>query len=373
MKRSPLLLLVTSLALAHVPGAFAEVGDWAVVPATNGEMPPFMERVVADVTRELERHGRRVWSSDAAAARFQHRGSTAAFAITKDALEKWDQHSRAAIRALTKGDHAAAFTHLDRAERLSRTATEEINRNPEQAQRALDTCLYMVRALLETDDATSAEAHASECVVLVPNAEPATLMHPPQVLALYRQARKQGRARAGSLIVESAPPGCSVRVNGVRLGETPLEITTLSVGEYGVQVECDGTRRGRVHSAKVGPGTTKQVVDDRFDRTVRTEPILRLEYPKERRNGWRATDAREIAELLPAYTTVIVSALTADTVAVGLVSRTGSRQGCSLIPATAEGPSREALAVAVRKLIEGKCGDVAVSRREPAALFNPGI
>ncbi len=373
MKCSPLLVLVTSLALAHVPGASAEVGDWAVVPATNGEMPAFMERVVADVTRELERHGRHVWQSHAAAVRFQDQGSSAAVGIAKDALEKWDQHSRAAIRALTRGEHATAFSRLDQAERLSRSATEDINRSPERALRVLDTCLYKVRALLETDEASSAAAHASECVVLVPNVEPATLMHPPRVLALYQRAREQGRARPATLVVESAPTGCIVRVNGVRFGETPLRITTLSVGEYGVQVECDGTERGRIHSTNVGPGTTKQVVDDRFDRTVRTEPILRLEYSRDRRNGWRADDARDIAELLPAHTIVIVSALTADTVAVGLVTKTGSRQGCSLIPATAEGPSREALAIAIRRLIEGKCGDVSVSRRDTATLFNPGI
>jgi hypothetical protein len=373
MKRLPLLVLVTSLALAHGPGASAEVTDWAVVPATNGEMPPFMERVVADVTRELERHGRHVWPSDAAAARFQHRGSTAAVEITEDALEKWAQHSRAAVRALARGNHAMALNRLDRAELLSRGVTEELNRDPERAQRVLDTCLYRVRALLETNDAAGAESHASECVVLVPRGQPATFMHPPHVLALYQQAREHGLARAGSLVVESAPPGCSVRVNGVRLGETPLEITTLSVGEYGVQVECDRTRRGRVHSTKVGPGTTKRVVNARFDRTVRAEPILRLEYPKEGRSSWRVNDAREIAELLPAHTAVVVSAPTVNTIAVGLVSRMGSRQGCSLIAATADGPSREALAVAIRKLIDGRCGDLSASSRDPAALFKPGI
>jgi len=373
MKCPFFFIIIASLLLVHMPSASADTPDWVVVPATDGAVPPFMERVVAGINRELEGHGRHVWPSGTAVTRFEHRSSTAAVEVTDDELERWAQHSRVAMRALVRGNHAAALHHLDLAERLCRSATEELNRVPRRAQRALDTCLYVVRALLETDDAAGAEAHAAECVLLVPRGEPATLMHPPTVLALYQQAREHGRSRAGSLIVESAPSGCDVRVNGVRLGRTPLEITELSVGEYGIQVECEGTRRGRVHSATVGGGTTKRFVDAQFDRAVQTEPMLRLKYSKARRSGWPVTNAREIAEILPARMVVLVSAPTADTIAVGLVSRTASRQECSRIAATAEGPRTDALVRAIQKLIEGKCGDLSASRRDPSALFKPGI
>jgi hypothetical protein len=140
-----------------------------------------------------------------------------------------------------------------------------------------------------------------------------------------------------------------------------------------VQVECEGAPRGRVHAARIGAGTTKRVVDARFDRTVQTEPLLRLEYARQPRNGWRVMDAREIAEILPARMVVVVSAPTADTLAVGLAGKTGSRRGCSGIATTDEGPSGEALARAIQKLIEGQCGDLSASTRDPSTLFKPGI
>jgi hypothetical protein len=369
---SPLLILA-AFTLAQLPNASAEVNGWVVVAATNGELPGFMARVVSEASRELERHGEHVWTAEGAATRFQRRGSAAAPRITAAAIEKWDRHSRDAIRALAKGDHAEALDRLDQAEALSRDATVELNRDPGRAQRVLDTCLYMLRARLETGDTEGAAVRAAQCVVLVPRGEPATLMHPPQVMSLYKQARKPGRAGVGTLEVASAPSGCGVRINGVRLGETPLEVAELPVGEYGVQVECEGALRGRVHATRVTAGTTRRFVDARFDRTVRTEPLLRLEYPRERRGNWRLSDAKEIAAVLPAHTVVVISAPSNDTVAVGLMDRTGSRQGCSRIPSPVEGPSSGALADAIHRLIEGRCGDLSASRHDPSSLFKPGI
>jgi hypothetical protein len=148
------------------------------------------------------------------------------------------------------------------------------------------------------------------------------------VLALYELARDAGRQNAGSLLVESSPSGCDVRINGVGFGPTPLETNELSTGEYAVQVECDGTRRGRIHPAKIGSGTTKVFVDARFDRAP------------------------------PARVVVLVTAPSADMIELDLVSRTGTRQRCARITATAQGPSRRALALAVRNLVDGKCQDL---------------
>lgn len=369
---SPWLVLAT-LTLAQLPNASADVNDWVVVAATNGELPEFMERVVSEASREIERRGEHVWTTEAAATRFQRRGSAAAPEITSATIGRWDRASRAAIRAIAKGDHAVALDRLARAERLSRNATPELNRDPRRAQRVLDTCLYMVRARLETGDAERAEAHAAKCVVLVPRANPAALMHPPEVISLYERVREAGHAGAGTLVVASAPLGCGVRVNGVPLGETPLEISNLPVGEYGVQVECEGAHRGRIHATRVTAGTTRRFVDARFDRAVRTEPILRLEYPRERRGNWRPTDAREIATILPAHTVVVVSAPNSDTVALGLLDQTGARQGCGRIPSNGDGPSSGALADAIRRLIERRCGDRSASRHDPDPLFKPEI
>lgn len=328
MKRSFFLVIVTSLSLFRVAGTSAEASNWAVVPAANGEMSPSLKRAVAEVRRELERQGKHVQPSPVAGSHSGDERLTTGGTLTNDELKRWKEHSRAAVEELAKGNHAMALEHLERAKQLTRSAIEELNREPLRAQRVLDTCLYMVRALLETNDAVGARAHVAECVLLVPRGEPATLMHPPLVSALYERTRNAGRRNAASLLVESAPSGCGVRINGVLFGETPLETNELSKGDYAVQVECDGTRRGRIHPAKVGSETTKIFVDTPSDRTQ------------------------------PARVVVLISLPSADMIELDLVTRTGIRQGCARVAATARGPSAKALSLAVRNLIDGKCQDL---------------
>ena len=84
---SPWLVLAT-LTIAQLPDASAEVSGWVVVAATNGELPAFMERVVSETSRELERRGERVWTTEAADTRFQRRGSAAPPLITSAVIER---------------------------------------------------------------------------------------------------------------------------------------------------------------------------------------------------------------------------------------------------------------------------------------------
>ncbi len=373
MHRTPIFLLVASLGFLPMPGASAVDNEWAVIPATMGETTPVVARAVSAVRRELEHQGRRVWPSEAAGARFEHRGSSESAELPEEEIRRWSRHSLSGIRALAKGEHRAALRHLAQAEQMSRQATAELNRDSSRAQQMLDTCLYMVRALLETNDTAGAELHSTECALLVPYAEPAPLMHPPHVLAVYQAARSRGPDAGGNLLVESTPSGCNTRINGVLTGRTPLEATGLVAGDYGVQVECEGEQRGRVHPVIVGSATTKIRIDTQFDRSVRTKPILRLEYSKPPRHSWRAIDARAIAEMLPAQMVVVLSAPTPDSIAVGLVTRTGSRHGCGHITATADGLNSEELARAIHRLVDGQCGDLSASRADRSSLSKPGI
>ncbi|MBW1756054.1 MAG: PEGA domain-containing protein, partial [Deltaproteobacteria bacterium] len=175
---------------------------------------------------------------------------------------------KAILESLVQGAPAKALDQLNEAGALSLSTIEELNREPERSQKVLDTCLYGVRALLETGSPSSAETQARECRKLVLHGEPSAHMHPPQVLEMLDRVDAARTRQTGALRVESKPSGCAVRVNGLMLGETPIEVRNLFPGRYAVQVECDLDRRGRVHSADVKAAPTDVFVDSRFDLTL---------------------------------------------------------------------------------------------------------
>src|SRR5205814_10721548 len=49
-------------------------------------------------------------------------------------------------------------------------------------------------------------------------------------------------AKAGSLIVESRPPGAAVIVDGQHAGITPLSLGDVRVGTHAIRIERDGYR-----------------------------------------------------------------------------------------------------------------------------------
>jgi hypothetical protein len=77
--------------------------------------------------------------------------------------------------------------------------------------------------------------------------------------------------------VNSQPPGCIVRLNGVQQGETPFALDDVAQGIYRLQVECDPDVRGRVYRAQVTEGLTEITVDSAFDEHVDSRPIVHIQ------------------------------------------------------------------------------------------------
>jgi hypothetical protein len=182
-------------------------------------------------------------------------------------------------------------------------------------------------------------------------------MHPPSVLNIYEDAAKANPARSGSLLVESEPTGCSVRVNGSQLGETPLELNGLYPGEYRVQVECDPELIGRVRRVAVPPGNASLFVFDEFDQALQSTPAIHLRYDDQPSGQRLVRDAREVATLLPASMVVVASISAADTLELRLVSRTQTELAFARVAAN---PSKERSAAIVRAataLLARSCGD----------------
>ena len=249
-----------------------------------------------------------VFSAEEARALFEANASAPAASLTATDIERWASRSQSAVRHLARAEYDRAREELLEAQALTSRAAEELNREAERARQVLDTCLYMVRAYIETRDVERAEAQARTCRRLVPGAEPSPYRHTPEVRDLL--ARVEGEMRAeprAELRVTSQPTGCAVRLNGISFGETPFRIDELAPGEYRLQVECGGVDRGRIRRLHLASGRTEVNVDTRFEAAIRSRPRLSLRYETpEDAQRWAARDAREIARATGASETWIL-------------------------------------------------------------------
>jgi len=341
----------------YAPTVAAQAAEWVIVPASTNNDLSWMLPTASTVGAAFSQERVPVMPTDRAVMRFEQRGSAPSTEVTDTDIEEWVKRSREAIRHLARGDYSSALKELKEAQALSRKAADELNREKARAQNVLDTCLYMVRALLETGNRSRAKAQVQECVRLVPRGEPSPYMHPPSVVSLYKSATEPGPERSGSLVVHSEPSGCAVRLNGVGFGETPFEMGDLYPGDYQVQVECDPGRRGRVHPVTLQSGQNKVFVDLEFDRAVQTEPLLRLQYDGQSKTARRVGDAQEIAKVLRAGAVVLASSPSIDMLELQVVSGTERHKGFARIPTTANGPTAKVAAEAAASLARGECKD----------------
>ncbi len=341
-------------------------GDEIVVLGSlpDGRAAPWLEAVV----RQLAPLGA---SPENAVGRFEQRHSSAPAEVSNDDVDRWIEQSRAAVRHLAQTDYARARDALLEAQALSERAAEALNREAELQRHVLDTCLFMVRAFLETRAIESAEAQARECRRLVPRGAISRL-HTPEVRELMRRVDHQlMEEEPGFLRVDADRAGCVVRLNGIDFGRTPFEMHDLARGEYRVQVECDEHVRGRVHRVQLEANGTRIAVDTRFDAAIRTEPVLHLRYADAASEATaraadavsvaRAAGAREAWVVTPIYDDLEAPApayLRVDRFRVGRVVELGAT---ALLPAPAEGerPFHEPVAHAAREaLASGRSVDL---------------
>ena len=184
-------------------------------------------------------------------------------------------------------------------------------------------------------------------------------MHPPVVMKILGEVDAARAAQDSILRVDSEPSGCTARVNGIAVGDTPLELGGLLPGQYRVQVECDPTRRGRVHAAHVRSGPTDVLVDLRFDRVVETRPTMYLRYASEAdEQQQRVADAQRISAMTPASGILLMSMPSADAVELELLGGEPlARRGLVRITAGSRGPSRGDIALAAHALAADRCMD----------------
>ncbi|MEM9730203.1 MAG: PEGA domain-containing protein, partial [Myxococcota bacterium] len=213
------------------PMAAAQADDtWLVLPVDLGQDDAWIEPTTRQIDDALVAESIEAWTPDRATTRFETAGSASATEVSDGEVAAWVEQSSQAIRNLAEGDYATALDQLKEAQALSRDAAEELNRQQERATRTLDTCLYMVRVLLDTGAESQAKSMVQECRRLVPRTAPTKYMHPPEVRKLLSEVDATRRSRARRIEVTSNPEGCAVRVNGVILGKTPITLRDLFPG-----------------------------------------------------------------------------------------------------------------------------------------------
>jgi uncharacterized protein with PIN domain len=268
---------------------------------------------------ELSARGEEVWSASRSSERFEVVGSAPPPEVSQGDIDRWVERSGAAVRYLARADYQAARRELRAAQRFAAGAAAELNREAARARQVLDTCLFMVRAYVETRNGVEARRQARECRQLVPRVEPTAFRHTPEVRALLAEVDAEIASEApGSLDVTSTPSGCLVRINGVALGRTPLSGLELPVGNYRFQLECDEGVRGRIHRASIESGRSSLSFDAAFDRAVHTRPALYLSYESTEAWAGRMAHAVRVAEILGASGVIAVSPLTAKEVRLDL-------------------------------------------------------
>ena len=362
-----LMLPIASTASAQGAASSPVAQRWLVLPSrgpgAEGEPRASVEALhgVSEALRqELSIRGELVWRADRASERFEVLGSAPAPEVSQRDIDRWVERSRAAVRYLARADYKAARRELKAAQRLADRAAEELNREAARAQQVLDTCLFMVRAYLETKNHAEARRQARECRQLVPRVEPTAFRHTPEVRELLDEVDAQIAAEApGVLSVTSSSPGCLVRINGVEFAKTPLSGIELPVGIYRVQIECDEGQRGRIHRVAIHSGNNTLAFDAELERAVRSRPVLHLDYAAAEAWAERMNHAWRVAEVLGCSRALVVSAPGAKVARFDLRAA-GYAPASAWLSLRGDAPSRDDLGRALDALLEGRSVDFSV-------------
>jgi hypothetical protein len=148
-----------------------------------------------------------------------------------------------------------------------------------------------------------------ECSRNFPGFEPEGRAYPGEVRRLLEEANVQwSQSQPTSLRVTSAGRnGCTVRLNGIDVGRSPVELTEVRAGPTRVQLECEAGAVGRVHPLELKAGENELAIDPAFDAAVHSQGGLWLAYANDRERDKRAaSDGQTIAKVLGATRDVLL-------------------------------------------------------------------
>ena len=387
VSRAAIAAAVFLCAGVHSPAARADI---TVLPTDSDEArPAFLPELVRAAETELRSAGDSVVGNDIARTRFEERASSAPAHVSASDLDALPVRSQSAVRNLALGKYGAAREDLRVALDIADRGLDEISREEKRARGVVDACLFMVRAYLEGGNERQAKEQVLRCRRMFPDTEPTSQqLHTPEVRALVKEADQELlHGPHGSLLVESTPRGCAVRMNGKRMGTTPARIEDLAVHDYRIQVECDpnGAARGRVYTVALAAGENRVKVDVPFDSAVSSQAELRLSYRTDaERDAYRFAHAVRLGDVLGVREMWLVAPeLDAARVRIDRVDVAGKKVLASVSVAAAaatqhsgvSGDSAGVDAAAVRQAVtmlrEGISARIVGAKVEPAKPWAP--
>lgn len=251
----------------------AAADTWAVVPVGLAEAPARAVPVAEHAAATLQTSGSTVLQS----AQLDHRVENA-LSLPFDPTDpgplaqQLAQAEEQLAEAVALRRHAEVVAQTDALFAQARERLAALHRQPEASADLANLCGYRVRAFLENRDQAGATEATRQCFALIPGFTPDRGLHTPPVLELV--ARVRGELEA-SLVISASPddpPGCAVRVHGVRVGETPSARVAVPPGAYDVQVEC-GSAPSRMHRVQASSGETSVRVRASLDAALRSRPV----------------------------------------------------------------------------------------------------
>lgn len=167
-------------------------------------------------------------------------------------------------------------------------ASRHIARLGREEQTAIDVanlCLYVVRAHLHAGRGDDARTQARECIRLVPDLEPESRLHPPDVRALVAREAQRLESDGSHVLVaqltSEARANCRLRLNGRDMGSEIRR--ALPAGRYFVEAVCGSSAADFVHIAEMrSPSTVRVQATPLLHAGLRFEgavPVLRQADP----------------------------------------------------------------------------------------------
>jgi hypothetical protein len=270
--------LALAIALLTATSAQAQ-STWAIVPVGLGESPSRAGDVADAASATLETSGATVLQGPVLAHRFEN-GISLSYEAPPGADElarRLAEADEPILRWVAAGRFAETVSRSEALLTEAQGALVALSRNAPVLEHLGNLCGYRLRAFLESRQQAPAQDAARECLRMLPGYEWTDRLHPPEVLALVRTTRE---ALAGALVVHGSaddPPGCAIRVQGRRIGETPSARVAVPAGDYVVQLECSDAP-GRVHRAHVEAAPVELEVRASLDQALHTRPSVALVY-----------------------------------------------------------------------------------------------
>lgn len=162
---------------------------------------------------------------------------------------------QAAVKALEQGEAAYLEFKLKNAETALNQAVEGLLASPgelEDAEPAVRAALLLAQVLVARKQPDAADLVLERALLVLPGF-PRGGQPPPDIQARIDQVRSRMDDRlTATLNVQTDPPGATVRLNGVPVGEAPLRLERLPIGSVRVGIRQKDQQVSRQIELKPG-------------------------------------------------------------------------------------------------------------------------